>query len=164
LDRAPFHPKPLKEFVRNLEAISAEMRTMADAISVTPISADLLRIRAVVEQRKPRLTLAEVSELERTHRVLGRKLADYRQSAFSLIDLHNAVRDAGYEMGEHGGDPAVCFAQFSDKRLIEQDRTDFIVDLAQACPRYAHSIMRAAQWSDGACCFWWCARELREAA
>jgi hypothetical protein len=111
-----------------------------------------------------RLTLAELAELEKKHRALTLKLADYRQSWFSLNDLHNAVQDAGYEMGEHGGDPAVCFAQFSDKRLIEQDRTDFIVDLAQACPRYAHSIMRAAQWSDGACCFWWCARELREAA
>jgi hypothetical protein len=159
MDRHPLHPKPLtvEQFARNCSEISAEMRTMADAISVTPISADLLRIRAVVEQRKPRLTLAELAELEKTHRALTLKLADYRQSAFSLIDLHNAVRDAGYEIDDYGGDPAVFFAP------TPSDKTEFVIDLAQACPRYAHVIMRAARWSDGACCFWWCARELREA-
>lgn len=156
MDRHPHQPAPVSvaDFARGCSEIGAEMRAMTEAISVVPISADLLRVRAVVEQRTPRLTLEEVSELEKTHRALGRKLADYRQSAFSFDDLFRSVRDAGYEMDDYGGDPAVFFCP------TPSDKNEFVLDLAQASPRYAHSIMRAAQWSDGACCFWWCAREL----
>jgi hypothetical protein len=164
MDRHPATPAPVSvsDFARGCSEIGAELAKATNAIRATPISADLLRIRAVVDQRKaaaPRLTVAEVHELERTHRTVTEALEPYRQSAFSLFDLHNAVRDAGYEIDECGGDPAVFIPGATD-----EDRLDFTIAVAQASPRYAHAVLKAATWLPVSECFFWNAKEIARAA
>lgn len=151
---------PLPARVSVGEATALLDRCTADlsaTIQSTPISADLIRIRAVIAQRKPaRFTVAEVSELERTHEALVDALADHRQGAFSVADLLGAVFDAGYQPDECGGDPAVFMGA--------DERTDFYVAVSLAAPRHANAILKAANWSDSNGCFWWDAKEIARLA
>ena len=161
MDRHPLHPAPITadHAAALLNDCAADL---AGTLRTTPIGPDLLRIRAVVEQRNAaRFTVAEVSELERTHQALVDALHHHRQGAFSLHDLRCAVFDAGFAMDEYCGDPAVFF---TPGRSLEQDKNEFIADLALAAPRYAHAIVRAAQWSPGANCMWWDAKEIARLA
>lgn len=157
MDRHPLtHPISVAEAAKQIDQCAADL---SDTIRNTPISLDLLRIRAVVDQRGPRHTVAEINELELTYHTLRRKLEPYRQSAFSLHDLRCATFDAGFPLDDCGGDPAVFLPGATD-----DDRIEFQVRVAQASPRYAEAILKAATWLPVTECFFWSVREIERRA
>lgn len=116
------------------------------------VSAEL---RADIARIKARLTVAEVNDLDRKYREILAELEPYKQSSFSLHDLRCVMHDAGFDLEDCGGDPAVFIPGATD-----DDRLEFQIRVAQASIRYAEPILKAATWLPVTECFFWNAGEI----
>lgn len=167
LDRVGAQPGTLAYLAEVCEDAAAILKRDNDeadaAIAATPIHSDLARVRAAVNQRKAqRFTVAEVNELDRLHAAVIDALGPHVQRSFSVPDLINALQDAGYEVEAEAGDVRLYFG--IDDKTADRDRTQFIVQLALAAPRYAQAILDGATWLKTSNAYVWDVKEIARRA